>query len=534
MATIITVHGTSNTGPAEAPDRGQGYWWQRDSFFDRHLRELVEAEEGRLEIEPLVWSGANSETSRWEAGRALLSEAGRLETAKEPYVVLGHSHGGSIIRHFLEHAALSRQAMPGLSAWITVGTPFIENRANSLLANRLTVWGKSAYFLSVFFVLWLLASFLAFADFSAGLTAAGIARILALFLPAAGVYMILRLMQPRKLQVSSRGRLASRLRSNFADRWVSIYHKDDEAIQGLALLKRLSIRPLDPAFAASTILLVLLFVLIGLVPIVALSEPISKEIILRGGHLLGLPGAASMQELSAFFRSYQPPIDLDNVLHRTMVLGLLFFALPASVAQALGLTHVLPQWGSLSTGPLVASIVAVFFASLLMLWLITNAIVYLLSFVSRGASSLLSRAINALVRSGIRRSGFGSDVHGERGVGARLVPLWLDAAPPPIPVELADEIARMSDEAAARSVAKFRSAVSELVALEHASDARQAVAKYLTWTELIHTSYFHVPGLRKLIAYAISQAPGFRATEAFTRDPDYSKVAAWYGEIRRR
>jgi hypothetical protein len=92
----------------------------------------------------------------------------------------------------------------------------------------------------------------------------------------------------------------------------------------------------------------------------------------------------------------------------------------------------------------------------------------------------------------------------------------------------------MSDEAAARSVAKFRSAVSELVALEHASDARQAVTKYLTWTELIHTSYFHAPGLRKLIAYAIAQSPGFRPTEAFARDPDYPKVAAWYEEIRRK
>jgi hypothetical protein len=328
--------------------------------------------------------------------------------------------------------------------------------------------------------------------------------------------------------------LADRLQSTFGARWVPIYHKDDEAIQGLTLLKRLSIRPLEPGFAASTILVVLFFLLIGLVPLIALSEPISKDIILLGGRFLGLPAAGSMQELSAFFKSYQPPIDLDDVLHRTMVLGLLFFALPVTIGQALGLTHLMPQWGSLGLATLIASIVAVFFASLLMLWVITNALMYVLSYVSSGASGVLSRAINALVRSGIRRSGFGSDFHGERGVGARLIPPWLDATPPPIPAELADDISRMSDEAAARSVAKFRSAVSELVALEHASDARQAVTKYLTWTELIHTSYFHAPGLRKLIAYAIAQSPGFRPTEAFARDPDYPKVAAWYEEIRRK
>jgi hypothetical protein len=532
MATIITVHGTNNTGPTDAPIQGQGYWWQRDGFFERCIRELVGPEHGELKFEPLVWNGDNSEIARWEAGRALFANASRLEAAKEPYVVLGHSHGGSIIRHFLEQAALNRKAMPGLSAWITVGTPFIESRAIPLLANRLTVWGKSAYFLSAFFVLWLLVSFLAFADFSAGVSAAGLLRVLVLFLPAAGIYMILRLLQPRKLLLSQRKRLANGLRDNFADRWVSIYHKDDEAIQGLRLLKRLSVSPLEPAFATSTILVGLFFILISLVPIVALSEPTSKEIILQGSRLLGLPGAGDMKELAAFFKSYQQPIDLDDFLHRTMILGLFFFALPVTIAQALGLGHLIPVWGQMSTGPLIASILAVFFLSLIMLWMATNIVVYILFFASSSMSHVLSRAINSLVRSGIRRSGFGSDFHGERGISANPGPPWLDSVPPPIPAELADEITRVSDEAAARSIAKFRSTVSELVALEGAANARETVAQYLTWTELIHTSYFRVPRFCKLVVYAISRSPGFGPSEAFKRDPEYPLVAGWYEEIR--
>ena len=58
------------------------------------------------------------------------------------------------------------------------------------------------------------------------------------------------------------------------------------------------------------------------------------------------------------------------------------------------------------------------------------------------------------------------------------------------------------------------------------------LSEYLTWEELIHTSYFQVPRFRKLVAYAISRADGFRPTEAFRADPDYELVAAWFERLK--
>jgi len=55
---------------------------------------------------------------------------------------------------------------------------------------------------------------------------------------------------------------------------------------------------------------------------------------------------------------------------------------------------------------------------------------------------------------------------------------------------------------------------------------------FLTWGELIHTSYFVVPRFRKLVCYAIAHSPGFKPTEEFKRDPDYPLMLRWLEEIR--
>ena len=37
-----------------------------------------------------------------------------------------------------------------------------------------------------------------------------------------------------------------------------------------------------------------------------------------------------------------------------------------------------------------------------------------------------------------------------------------------------------------------------------------------------------MPAVRKLIAYAIAETEGFRASDLFRSDPDYDRVGAWY------
>ena len=57
------------------------------------------------------------------------------------------------------------------------------------------------------------------------------------------------------------------------------------------------------------------------------------------------------------------------------------------------------------------------------------------------------------------------------------------------------------------------------------------LSQYLTWDELIHTSYFTDLQFAKLVAFSLTKTDGFRATDAFCREPDFSELAGWYSEI---
>src|SRR5262249_46038046 len=107
MATIITVHGTCDTGPEEGTR-----WWQRGSPFEKHIRELVESENEKLEFKPLVWDGANSEVSRRAGAAKLYAEVKVLEANEEKYILVGHSHGGSVIANALLLAASEQNKLP--------------------------------------------------------------------------------------------------------------------------------------------------------------------------------------------------------------------------------------------------------------------------------------------------------------------------------------------------------------------------------------------------------------------------------------
>ncbi len=140
MATIITVHGTFASGP----EAGSA-WWQTGSAFENQLRELVEGEDGRLDFMPFAWDGLNSETSRRTAGKALALRLDELERKGEPYGLIGHSHGGTVILSALTQTTYRRRPLPGLSRWITVGTPFVAFQRKAFLFSRLGLIGRAAY-----------------------------------------------------------------------------------------------------------------------------------------------------------------------------------------------------------------------------------------------------------------------------------------------------------------------------------------------------------------------------------------------------
>ena len=142
MATIIAVHGTFATGE-ESGDK----WWQKTSECEKGLREFVQGSATPLIYEQLIWDGDNSETSRRAAGQRLLQRMGKLEAAGEPYVVIGHSHGGSVVAFAMQLAARHGNALPHLRSWITVGTPFFASERKQLLYARIDQLSKGIFFI---------------------------------------------------------------------------------------------------------------------------------------------------------------------------------------------------------------------------------------------------------------------------------------------------------------------------------------------------------------------------------------------------
>ena len=100
MTSIVTIHGTFASGP----EQGEA-WWQSGSNFERRLAELVLPDDGHFEHVPFVWDGANTEAARRSAGADLLKKLVEFDTAGRRYILIGHSHGGSVISNALLDAA---------------------------------------------------------------------------------------------------------------------------------------------------------------------------------------------------------------------------------------------------------------------------------------------------------------------------------------------------------------------------------------------------------------------------------------------
>jgi hypothetical protein len=279
MATIITVHGTfaheggvrppgapaPATGVLSAP-AGDRQWWQPGSAFDAEVARLVEAHEGTVEIKPFEWSGANSELGRRDAGRRLLGVLTELEARKEPYCLIGHSHGGSVISAALLEAAGRKLDLPGLKRWITVGTPFVKLERERWLFARLDLVRKAIFIASMMlflmFAVYLAADVMAGEPLLFGATFPGVLAVMGLMmsLPILVFYLLLRYLDGRGTRLYSR-RATARAKASFGPRWLPFTHAEDEAIQGLAFLPGAKLYFFDRSFAVAPITFASVFAL---------------------------------------------------------------------------------------------------------------------------------------------------------------------------------------------------------------------------------------------------------------------------------
>lgn len=527
MATIITVHGTNATGPEQGDQ-----WWQVGSRFEQAIRARVAATSGELEFKPLIWDGRNSESSRFAAGSRLAGVIRWLEKRGEPYCAIGHSHGGSVMAHALVEATWSGGQLRHLRRWITVGTPFIETRRLLFLFSRLDVRGVAAYlifaYLAVMWLAFVASSILLVSTSTLRNQAFDIAVILIGPLFLALVYRAIHRLQPEKLRHTQRAAGPS-VACELGRTWLAFWHRGDEAIQGLKLLKDLPIKPFDRKFAAP----VLAYASVLLLPLLmyALSR-LEQYDQLADVFRVWFPRFAPAEQCSpeGWIPSDNRCADIFKQFARN---NLAIIASPARLLRDVAALAGLATEGTRSFN--VSMVAALLTGGVLLgfagFWFISMAIHRTVLATAGVVSAVVSRLLNRFTRTQALRLGYGCDTIGERACGALERPPWLATPFPPLPEALETEITQASNDAAVASIASLRSALGVIAFSETDYTPTDLVTRSLSGRELVHTNYFYSDRLNKLVAYAISQEDGFQATPAFQSDPDYPLVARWYNDL---
>lgn len=542
MATIVTVHGTFASGE----ETGQK-WWQKGSPFEGELRKHVEANTGNLTWQPVIWDGQNSETSRREAGVELYKAMASLEEAGEPYSVIGHSHGGSVISAALMEAARRKRPLENLASWLTIGTPFIQTEKERFLFSRLGLFGKAIYVaLLTGFLVFLITFGAAFiGQFSVSpeeraygpvITVLFFALLLAIFIvPFFGFYLLMKWFTDRKLHIYNK-RTARFAADRFHPRWFSLWHVNDEAVQGLGSLKSLKLDVFAKDFAVNPINLLAVFLvplfLLVVLPYPSISKYLHqaavsqgyKGVFMRPLHPIDYDCGDRVDRLTADQR-LKLPCDGDSYLWN------LAFLTDASIV----FTYIKPFRPQLIENDDRVSIPEAVFCVLVfsgVLLLVALVLTYLVQVLARAISGALSRKLNPLTTSQIRSMALGSDTPMDNAVHATSWPMWLGAGHPPLPGALGDPIQAESDSAVSKVVPKFRDALGTYGAATTQQEKSDILTEYLTWDELIHTSYFKNEQFAKLVAFTLASTNAFQATQSFQRDADYNTVAQWFTQIR--
>lgn len=600
MATVVTVHGTfaHSGGGASEPDTPPpaAQWWQEGSDFDKSLRSIVDAAPGPegpkpLEIKRFEWSGENSEIERRKAGNRLYQSLKEIDQRGEPFCVVGHSHGGSVVAWALLDSAAKKNELKNLKRWITVGTPFVNLKRERLLIQRLPLLFKVAFVASlmllVMFLVYLISDTvdgdkMLFGNFFPPVLFVTGAMM---SLPIIVFYFVLKVWDSR-VHHHYRRRVKDRAKDYFAGRWHSFTHTDDEAVQGLAFLPGAKLYFFDSSFAVGsiTLLSVVAVPLLYLVllksptPMVAIgdwlkhtfydssanqeAEKALREMRTRLRDTRTRERTTAVQaDRGAAFRTFRddrralaarfPNLEKAERAYRFKARFFERDGKPCEGGHICGagrdltinsglLLHIVTDEISSALGGegidnrwqnAAASLIAPAAIVPICFALIALGLMKLIQFFATLISRWTASLLNALTNAEVKRAAFGNDTEGEVAFAATDRPVWIDRSPTRLPAALADLITDYSNGIASNSLAKFRRVIGQLASAEPKHTADTAITTYFTWKELVHSSYFDVPQFGKLVGQSICRAEGFAPSRAFMADPDQARSAQWLAEI---
>ncbi|MGE0022272.1 MAG: hypothetical protein AB7S70_01420 [Hyphomicrobium sp.] len=508
MTAIVTVHGTFSSGATDGDK-----WWQRNSTFATRLLEVIEAPDG-IRHEPFVWTGANSETSRWSAGKDLLRTILTLEAKQEPYALIGHSHGGSVISAALLEAARRRESLPHMKAWATVGTPFLRAKRKGFLYNRMGVLGKTAFVVLLCSGLVVHAKLVSLFD-----TRAPVMFVLGIILAALACYLplivfafVARQVERERLRVFDPAQ-KKRAAAWFGQRWVPFYHASDEAILALGAARefKVDLFPSHFAVAPLTAASILIF------PIALASLMFSNDAVRSLGQFVASTGLVP----AGFTEELERTIAVSNSDALFLVLGTPFVMMVASIASIL-------DFFNFREGPFYGLIIIAFGVItpvLLIAWFIRLAMVPLAILLSKALSAVL----NPLTAAQMRSLAFGADTSETVINDVGPSPEWLPGSVNFLSPALAAELLADSDRALSQNLPRFRSFLLSLSSAQSFPLAKR-IDDYLDWNAIIHSGYFSNPRFCSLMAYALCQKGIGTPGASFRREPDFPLLDAWYRE----
>ena len=491
MATVITVHGTFSSGPEEGSQ-----WWQLGGPFEADLKAYVRAADGSLKIRPFVWDGQNSESSRRKAAQKLLDLVLELENKGEPYCLVGHSHGGSVIAHMLSLASIAGQRLPSLSLWSTVGSPFIVLKSNALLISRLFPFEKLILFSA------LVGGILSYLLLSArsGWAEPRFDQLIACLFPGALAYLFIWWKDMRRLAYSRQWNLLA-VAHAFAHNSLCVYHSDDEAINSLTSVPKVKLSIFDRRFLSG----IALWFVIAVTPIVFIISFLVVAYVLS--KMLGI----ASNEASSFSEYMSLGIRVADYVGGRFTDPILF--------PLLG-----PTWGyNIQLALLVLAFVIICFGMFIIVGWLTAIL-----------SGLLARRLNVMATFHVAQAAYGADTIGLTGESSSFSAFNGAGISHMLPNKVGEAIRETADVAASKTISDLRRKISLLISSIGQHDVSSASDNVLTWNELIHTTYFKVPEFRALLCIAIARAKGFTASDLLMRDTSVANVENWLTSIQER
>ena len=513
MGTIIAVHGTFSHGKAEGD-----LWWQNGGVFEKELAKYVVSANGYpIAFHPLLWDGENSESSRRKAANALTGTIRSEMRNNSACVVVGHSHGGSVI----VNAALDGirpSELKCLSAVVTIGTPYLQFSKMKFIFSRSSLVAKSALASLAFVAIGSFAmlgpedkrlyEYLLGEWVSTNYWIFTVVRAVVCFMPLAIVYAALRTLDGRRYR-RYRKFVGTAAHRNLIKKWICLYDKNDEAIGGLALLRDMNTQIFPARFAVPFLSLLAIFVLpLALVAICATPSAILMlswlfaDVDPQGADLVKMSGG---QDFEA------------NI------------SLLANSGYILVMKAVAPH--ALTSGALGTAVLFFFGLVPLLFFCASFAATYTAILISVKVSQWTSLILDRLTWKAIRKTAFGADTLGEVANHASAVPNWLVTGFNSLPSRLSDELNDFSNTAASKSIPHLRQILSQLASFDNAANPNRFIENYLTWNELIHTSYFALPRFRKFLCYLIANVDGFKPSSALENDPEYALLGEWRRDI---